>query len=1081
MRCRTIQVITFLALSHVFSTVCLRADDWPTYAHDACRSGATEQSLSLPLVERWTHRADHAPTPAWPPPARHDYYHYKQDLQPRVTYDHAYHTVIAGGRIFYGTSTDDQIVCLDAATGQRCWSCFTEGPVRLAPTVVGDRLYAGSDDGCVYCLATADGRVHWQTRIGPADSRCIGNGRIVSRWPVRSGVLVRDGIAYCAAGMFPGSEGAFLVGLDATTGSCVLRAPIEQSAQGYMLLAGRQLLLPSGRTSPGVYDCQDGKRLGVLSSPGGAYTVVTEDLVATGRGDTLDKLSILEPATREQLITFDGRHLIAHGTRLFVQNRTHLSALDRGKFLPLAREHAVLRNQLAALEKRKDEAASAEAAGVKARLAELKADMHTCWVWRTPCPHVESLILAGDTLFAGGQTEVAAYSAADGQQLWTGAVEGRACSLAVAQGQLVVSTDAGVIQCFQASDPAVQPPAAVSDAAPGAAAAGAAPTADPAAADQELARTLLAQAQADQGFGLILGARHAGLLPALAAHSRLHLTLADSHAETIEALRPALAQQLPYGVRVCAHQVARTALPYPAYFANLLLVDPGAMPLSAENVAQIHRVLRPEGGSAWIGGFAAAESASVEAWTTALSGDGLTARTVALPGTTWIQVTRGPLDGAGQWTHGFADPANTACTMDQHVHGPLRVQWYGEPGPRLMADRHHRNVPPLYKAGRMFVPGDNLVIAVDAYNGTNLWQRDIPQSLRLGAFLDCSNYVVDDRALYVVAGPTCHELDVVTGATMRELAMPDQVADEPRQWGYVARVDELLIGSQCRPGAAYFEQSREADLALWYDSMSLVTSDTLFALNVQDASRRWRYQSGLLLNTTITIGGGRLYVLSNHSPAALENRQGRMPMSTFLEGPNFLVALDLQTGKELWKIPLSLENYRHIAYTNYAQEKLLVSGNRYIDNKLWYFFEMLDAATGQTLWTAGHNTLYDPRGGHGEQNRHPTIVGNTVYTYPLAYDLHTGQQREGWKFDRLGHGCGNVSASAGSLFWRGGNPWQWDLGPDGQARRINTVSRPGCFINMLPVGGLLLIPEASSGCTCAYPLQTSLAYVPEGV
>ena len=49
---------------------------------------------------------------------------------------------------------------------------------------------------------------------------------------------------------------------------------------------------------------------------------------------------------------------------------------------------------------------------------------------------------------------------------------------------------------------------------------------------------------------------------------------------------------------------------------------------------------------------------------------------------------------------------------------PLRIQWYGQPGPRLMADRHHRNVPPLYKDGRLFVPGENLVIAVDAYNGT---------------------------------------------------------------------------------------------------------------------------------------------------------------------------------------------------------------------------------------------------------------------------------------------------------------------------------------------------------------------------
>jgi hypothetical protein len=31
---------------------------------------------------------------------------------------------------------------------------------------------------------------------------------------------------------------------------------------------------------------------------------------------------------------------------------------------------------------------------------------------------------------------------------------------------------------------------------------------------------------------------------------------------------------------------------------------------------------------------------------------------------------------------------------------------------------------------------------------------------------------------------------------------------------------------------------------------------------------------------------------------------------------------------------------------------------------------------------------------------------------------------------------------------------------------------------MIPAGGLLLVPEASSGCTCDYPLQGSMAFLP---
>jgi len=50
--------------------------------------------------------------------------------------------------------------------------------------------------------------------------------------------------------------------------------------------------------------------------------------------------------------------------------------------------------------------------------------------------------------------------------------------------------------------------------------------------------------------------------------------------------------------------------------------------------------------------------------------------------------------------------------------------------------------------------------------------------------------------------------------------------------------------------------------------------------------------------------------------------------------------------------------------------------------------------------------------------------------------------------------------------------------PEGAVRKINHVSRPGCWINIIPAGGMVLIPEASSGCTCSFPLQTSIAYRP---
>ena len=62
-----------------------------------------------------------------------------------MIYDRVYHTVIQGDALYYASSADDTIYRLDANTGEALWSYTTEGPVRLAPTLVGDRVYSGSD------------------------------------------------------------------------------------------------------------------------------------------------------------------------------------------------------------------------------------------------------------------------------------------------------------------------------------------------------------------------------------------------------------------------------------------------------------------------------------------------------------------------------------------------------------------------------------------------------------------------------------------------------------------------------------------------------------------------------------------------------------------------------------------------------------------------------------------------------------------------------------------------------------------------------------------------------------------------
>ena len=68
---------------------------------------------------------------------------------------------------------------------------------------IGETGVHSPDDGCVYCLEARDGRLLWRHRVGPEDRRLPGNGRMISLWPVRCGVVVDGGTAYVCAGLHP--------------------------------------------------------------------------------------------------------------------------------------------------------------------------------------------------------------------------------------------------------------------------------------------------------------------------------------------------------------------------------------------------------------------------------------------------------------------------------------------------------------------------------------------------------------------------------------------------------------------------------------------------------------------------------------------------------------------------------------------------------------------------------------------------------------------------------------------------------------------------------------------------------------
>jgi outer membrane protein assembly factor BamB len=442
------------------------ADDWPTYLHDASRSGITSEQLALPLKEAWVHRSPHKPRPAWRGPAKRDPYNKHVGLHNRQTFDHAYHAIAGGGAVFYGSSADDQLYCLDAKTGRVRWTFFSEGPIRLAPTLHNGRLFFGSDDGHVYCVTTG-GKLIWKTRLGPRDYRIAGNGRIISAWPVRSGVLIDKGTAYAAGGMFP-SEGVHICALGADTGKIQWRtgqgglpAQTDLPAQGNLLMSDKNLYVAAGRANPVVYDRVTGKRLRTLGGIGGTDITLANDTVVVGPGKT-GQLCLIPAGQDKVFTTFAGTHMIVTPERFLIHGAGEMRAINHPEFLKQEADRQQTASRIGKLKGHIKDASRGKPtpkpmAGLKADLArenihmnDVKENLKACELWKHPSEFPDALILAGDTLLVGGKNVVVAFNVKDGRETWRHAVKGRALGLAVGNGQLLASTDEGVVHCFKA-------------------------------------------------------------------------------------------------------------------------------------------------------------------------------------------------------------------------------------------------------------------------------------------------------------------------------------------------------------------------------------------------------------------------------------------------------------------------------------------------------------------------------------------------------------------------------------------------------------------------------------------------------
>jgi outer membrane protein assembly factor BamB len=396
------------------------AEDWPTYLHDNGRSGTTTEQLQLPLVQDWVRATRRSPRPAWAEtPALQNFWGGTFGHKSRMPIDNAFRVVVAGDRVYFGSSNSDKLVCLDARDGSEVWRFFANGPIRFAPAVYDNKVYFGSDDGYVYCLNAADGSFVWKEKATASSELMFANGRMVSVCPVRTAVLVDDGVAYWGAGLFAGAQTGldrYICACDADDGSEIWKRSAPKPTQGYPLASANNLYMPAGKSTPTYYRKSYGSHLGSIGSDGrqgGAYALLSNDNKLfygphySGDGSYVGKYDASTGAS-ESVAWAAGNYLVVTADYSYYSSDTTIAKIRRS-------DRAI--------------------------------------IWNVPSSHPHELILAGDTLFAGGDDEVAALSTSDGSVSWAAPVNGRVHGLAVANGGLFVSTDLGAIHRFRTKSP----------------------------------------------------------------------------------------------------------------------------------------------------------------------------------------------------------------------------------------------------------------------------------------------------------------------------------------------------------------------------------------------------------------------------------------------------------------------------------------------------------------------------------------------------------------------------------------------------------------------------------------------------
>ena len=694
-------------------TAAVHAGDWATYKHDLHRTSISDETLVFPMRAAWEFIAPQKPSPAWAEP---------YGLLNRTDFDYAPAPVIAAGIVCFASTSDDTVRALDANNGQEKWRFVTGGPVRVAPQIVpatspatGGKVYFGSDDGFVYCIDATTGKLAWKFRGGPVDERLAANHRMISRWPVRTGALVADGVVYGVAGLI-NMEGVFAFALNAETGKLIWRndtlgflsvgivdfpddgdprsqavgghngefaanGAIGANPEGALLLHGNNLIVPNGNSNSTALDRRTGIPTGAGGGSGGTWLTIDKDILYS-YGRHHEDVQSIRPVSLVGAAVGRG-----WGQGPVPQVRM-LPPRKDGRIHAKGKVSSIIRNG------------------------------------KLYSRHAYGIAMSGNTLILGAENAIVAQDPDTERVLWRAPVKGEPREIAIADGRIYVGTDTGAIYCFESAPRGTEKPVVVINPTP---ALPAAPT--PSDAITKIIEQLK-RAGMDRGFTLVLGDADGKVSMSLAARTNARIIMALTDEVAVDAMRERLIKETAWnGSRISVQHVSKLdRLPFAQFFANAVIV---AGPVPGLAARELYRVLRPCGGLLLAPGLKPDEANTLMGAAGALDKEMRQSAEGAF-------IARGKLPGAFDW--------DSTVRIDQRVKWPLRPLWIGGPTTEQIHPAGGVGDGPIIANGRYFVQGEQSMTAVDAYNGEILWTRSTPKTSPERMTLDGVVYTVAEPA-----------------------------------------------------------------------------------------------------------------------------------------------------------------------------------------------------------------------------------------------------------------------------------------------------------------------------------------------